>query len=93
MDLFNIEREKYWACPASYSREKRNETSRQLIESGRYLCSEKKDGNWCAFIKQGFQGKMQTRGRSRVTGNFGEVQDKVPHIFEPLNNFFEMVPL
>lgn len=89
MDLFNIEREKYWACPASYSREKRNETSRQLIESGRYLCSEKKDGNWCAFIKQGFQSKMQTRGRSRVTGNFGEVQDKVPHIFEPLNNYFE----
>lgn len=88
-DLFDMPREKYWAPPASYSREKIRALTDQLIESGNYLCSEKIDGNWCAFIVKDGVCKMQTRGRSTVTGKYGEVQDKVPHIFETLKIAFE----
>ena len=89
MDLFNIEREKYWSCPSSYTKEKRRQITSDLIDSDNYLCAEKIDGNWCCFVKQDGIAKMQTRGRSTVTGEFGEVQDKIPHIFNTLNDFFE----
>ena len=88
MNLFNIEREKYWSFPSSYSKEKRKIMTEDFINSGNYFCSEKIDGNWCCFVKQNGIAKMQTRGRSTVTGEFGEVQDKVPHIFNTLNNIF-----
>lgn len=89
MNLFDIEREKYWSCPASYSKEKKRQIADDMINSGEYLCAEKIDGNWCCFVKQNGVAKMQTRGRSTITGEFGEVQDKVPHIFNTLNEYFK----
>lgn len=88
MNWFDVPREKYWAPPASYSKEKIISLTDELINSGDYLCSEKIDGNWCAFICQSGVCKMQTRGVSTVTGTYGEVQEKVPEIFEVLKTAF-----
>ena len=60
MNLFNIEREKYWSFPSSYSKEKRKIMTEDFINSGNYFCSEKIDGNWCCFVKQ--NGKISLQG-------------------------------
>lgn len=80
MDWLNVEREKYWAPPVSYDRKKIKELSQSLIESGKYICSEKKDGNWAAYIQQNGEIQIQTRGISKVTGTYTDIKDKVPHI-------------
>lgn len=80
--MFSIEPEKYWAFPSTYSPERCQEEAQQFADSGQYLASEKLDGNWCRFVMQNGKAKMQTRGISKKTGTYGEVQDKVPHIFQ-----------
>ena len=45
--------------------------------SGEYLFSQKYDGNWArAIVSSDFCG-LQTRGISKNTGAYGEIQDKV----------------
>lgn len=82
MNLFNIEREKYWAPPVSYDRQKIKQLSQTLISSGNYICSEKKDGNWAVYIQQDGEIQIQTRGISKVTGTYTDIKAKVPLVAE-----------
>lgn len=88
IDLFELEPEKYYDVPASQPKAKKEIFIENAIESGRFVCSEKFDGNWARFVVQNGVAKIQSRGRS-VNGGFGEFQDKVPHIFNPLRAMFK----
>lgn len=83
LNLFELEPEKYYAVRENelFKKEKIN----NCLDSNKYTASIKKDGNYCRFVKFNNVSKMQTRGKSVKTGTFGEVQEKVPHIFNFLN--------
>lgn len=86
-DLFSMEPEKYFAPPGTWTKERFREAVLLRIESGEYLASEKIDGNWSRFVRQGDECKQQTRSVSVVTGTYGESQEKIPFIF----NFLQKV--
>jgi ATP-dependent DNA ligase len=88
MDLFNVEPEKYWGFPASYSKEKKQLQLNTAIKSNNYLMAEKLDGHWHRFVVQDGKSKFQSRGISRVTGTYGDHTDHVPHIMKELNSIF-----
>ena len=83
MNLFDVERERYWGIPTTTSKEKREEIINSIVNDDNYICSEKVDGNWGAFIIQDSKIEFQTRGRG-VNGEFGDVEFKVPHLVEEL---------
>lgn len=87
MNFFEMEPEKYYDVPASQPKAKKEMFIERAIENGNYVCSEKFDGNWARFVVQDGIAKIQSRGRG-VSGNFGEFQEKVPHIFNALKNVF-----
>lgn len=87
IDLFELEPEKYYDVPASQPKAKKEMFIQRAIESEDYVCSEKFDGNWARFVYQNGIAKIQSRGRG-VSGDFGEFQDKVPHIFSTLTKKF-----
>ena len=83
MNLFDVERERYWGIPTTTPKEKREEIINSIVNDDNYICSEKVDGNWGAFIVQDQKIEFQTRGRG-VNGEFGDVKFKVPHLVEEL---------
>lgn len=83
LNLFELEPCKYYDIPASDPLKK--EKIKVKMESDMYCASVKIDGQYHRFIKQNGISKLQTRGKSVQTGTYGEVQDKVPHIFDYLN--------
>lgn len=78
MLLRELEPEKFWSFPSSYTKEKRNNEITNMILSGNYYCQTKIDGNYSAFICD-FDGdkRLISRGISKVTGEFGRLEDKV----------------
>lgn len=83
-----MEAQKYYAPPASWSDEKKKETARNRIFSGEFLGSEKKDGYFCRIIKDE-DGAILLQSRSRgVNGEFPEKHEWVPH----LQPFFDSLP-
>lgn len=68
---------KYWSMPTTTTPEVRRAKLEQLVESGEYLFGLKTDGNWTRAIISPTQKLLQTRGISKGTGTYGEVQDKV----------------
>lgn len=76
-ELFMLGIQKYWAPPASMSKEVRRHKLEDMAESGKYLWSEKYDGNFLRGIITPERNALQTRGISTVTKCYGEVQDKV----------------
>jgi ATP-dependent DNA ligase len=88
MNLFEMEPEKYWGFPSTYSQAKRDEEIKFVRESGLYLFSEKTDGHWHRFVKQDGTAKIQSRGISKVTGTYGDHSKHVPHIFGTLDRLF-----
>lgn len=87
MNLFDIERMKYWSIPNTFKGDKKEKLNKLLI-SGDYLGSLKKDGDWSAFIKQGGRFEQQTRGRN-VKGGFNDKSEHVPHISYILDQLFK----
>lgn len=85
INFFTLKPEKYFSPPSTWSKERVRDAILQRIESGNYLASEKIDGNWSRFARQGEVSKQQTRSLSVVTGTYGESQEKVPFIFNFLN--------
>lgn len=68
----------YWAFPATYSKSRKQQQLDDMINSGEYLYSLKTDGNWSrAIINPKGESKLQTRGISKKTGTYGEIQDRV----------------
>ena len=78
MLLRELEPERYWSFSATYSKEKKQLELEQMIASGNYYYQLKTDGNYSAFICD-FDGdkRVITRGLSKVTGEYGCVQDKL----------------
>ena len=76
-DLFSMEPMRYWAPASSMSPEVKKMHLEQMIASGQYLWSRKYDGNWSRAIVTKERSALQTRGISKKTGTYGEIQNKV----------------
>lgn len=77
IDYFTSEPMKYWAPTASMSAESKRQHLEQMAANGNYLWSEKFDGNWSRAIITSERNALQTRGISKKTGTYGEIQNKV----------------
>ena len=76
IDFKNSEPMRYWATSASMSATEKRMRLEQMAASGSYLFSRKYDGNWSrAVIDE--SPVLQTRGISKKTNTYGEIQDKV----------------
>ena len=78
MLLRELEPEKYWSLPSTYTKEKRELEINSMIDSGQYYYQLKTDGNYSAFICD-FDGdkRLISRGISKVTNEYGRLEDKV----------------
>lgn len=74
---FDSEPMKYWAPPASMPAATKRQHLENMIASGNYLYSLKTDGNWARAVLTNENRVLQTRGISKVTGTYGQIQDKV----------------
>ena len=80
--------QKYWAPPASWSFEKKKETTQSRIFSGDWYAAEKKDGYFAKLVKDE-DGNVGLYSRSRnVNGEYPEKHEWVPH----LQPFFDSLP-
>ena len=78
MLLRELEPEKYWSFPSSYSREKRELELSKMITSGLYSFQLKTDGNYSAFICDTDGDKrIISRGLSTVTHEYGRIEDRL----------------
>lgn len=77
IDFFTSEPMKYYAPPASMSKEVKRLKIEEMIRSGCYLYGIKTDGNWARAIVTPSRNALQTRGISKKTGCYGEIQNKV----------------
>ena len=84
--FYRLEPEKFWSFPKSYKGDIVFET-KQMILSGDYLGSVKKDGNYLRTVKEHDRITLQTRGVSKVTNEYGDKTDCLPHIVEELSTF------
>lgn len=91
IDNYNFEEmepQKYWSPPSSWSDEKKRETTRNRIFSDEWLGAEKKDGYFTKIVKDD-DGNVFLFSRSRgVNGKFPNKVEWVPH----LHSFFESLP-
>lgn len=88
IDFQNLAPQKYWAPPASWSIEKKKETTQSRIFSGDWFGAEKKDGYFTKLVKD-MNGNIGLFSRSKnVNGEYPEKHEWVPH----LNGFFEWLP-
>ncbi len=88
-NFFEMEAEKYFSPPASWSKEKKTEWAQNRIFSGEWYGAQKRDGAFFMFLKDE-DGNMYLRPRSRnVKKEFINKIDWVPHLhdfFNQLNN-------
>lgn len=75
--LFTMEPMRYWAPTSSMSPEVKRQHLEQMIAHGDYIWSRKYDGNWSRAIITPERSALQTRGISKKTGTYGEIQNKV----------------
>lgn len=76
-DFFTMEVQKYWSPTSSISPEKRRMKLEECADSGNYLWSEKFDGNFSRAVITDERAALQTRGISKVTNTYSELQEKV----------------
>lgn len=77
IDYFTSEPMKYYAPPASMSKETKKLRLESMANSGDYYYGLKTDGNWTRAVITPQRNALQTRGISVKTKTYGEVQDKV----------------
>lgn len=77
MDYFSLEPMKYWAPTSAMSPDTKRQHLEQMIASGNYIWSRKYDGNWSRAVITSERNALQTRGISKKTGTYGEIQNKV----------------
>ena len=88
-DFGEMEVQKYYAPPSTWSDEKKRENARMKIYSGEFLGAEKKDGYFAKLIKDE-DGNIILYSRSRgVNGKFADKHEWVPH----LQSFFDALPV
>lgn len=87
-DFGEMEAQKYYAPPASWSDEKKRDNARMKIYSGEWLGAQKFDGYFAKLIKDE-DGNIILYSRSRgVNGKFADKHEWVPH----LKTFFDALP-
>lgn len=77
MNYFTMEPMRYWAPTSAMPAETKREHLEQMIASGNYIWSQKYDGNWSRAVITSERAALQTRGISKKTGTYGEIQNKV----------------
>lgn len=83
-----LEAQKYFAPPSTWSDEKKRDNARMKIYSGDWYGAEKKDGYFAKLIKDE-DGNVILYSRSRgVNGKFADKHEWVPH----LQPFFDALP-
>lgn len=87
INLFEIQPEKYYSPPSSFSKDKLEMKIQQMIDSNQYIYSLKTDGNYLRFVCHDGIAKMQTRGISKKTGTYDDVQKKI-FFFDSIKNAF-----
>lgn len=68
---------KYWSFPSGMTKDVKRNHLEKMITSGTYLYGLKTDGNWSRAVVSPEKSVLQTRGISKTTGTYGEIQDKV----------------
>ena len=87
-DFGEMEVQKYWAPPSSWTDEKKRDNAHTKIYSGDWLGAEKKDGYFAKLVKDE-DGTILLYSRSRgVNGKFADKHEWVPH----LKPFFDALP-
>jgi hypothetical protein len=76
-NLFEMAPMRYWAPTSSMSPEVKRQHLEQMIAHGDYIWSRKYDGNWSRAVITPERSALQTRGISKKTGTYGEIQNKV----------------
>jgi len=76
-DYFTMGVQKYWSPSSTMKPEEKRRHLQQMINDGNYLFSEKFDGNFSRAVITSSRAALQTRGISKVTGTYSELQDKV----------------
>ena len=88
-DFGEMEIQKYYCPPSTWSDEKKRENARMKIYSGDWYGSEKRDGYFAQLIKDE-DGNIILYSRSRgVSGKFADKHEWVPH----LQSFFDALPV
>ena len=91
IDYLHGEPMKYYAPSASMTQEDYRNKIEEMCLSGNYIYSRKYDGNWSrAVINQDGVSALQTRGISKKTGTYGEVQNKVVWWEDVKNSFHNL---
>lgn len=87
-DFGEMECQRYYAPPATWSDAKKRDNVKNKIFSGEWLGAEKKDGYFAKLIKDE-DGNIILYSRSRgVNGKFADKHEWVPH----LESFFKAIP-
>ena len=87
-DFGEMECQRYYAPPASWTEQKKKDHAHNAIFGGDWYGAEKKDGYFAKLIKDE-DGNVILYSRSRgVNGKFADKHEWVPH----LNPFFETLP-
>ena len=88
MLLRELEPEKFWSFPTSYSKERQKNEIEKMIINDNYYFQQKIDGNYSAFICD-FDGdkRLISRGISKVTGEYGRLEDKI-FFFDAVSKVF-----
>ena len=88
-DFGEMEAQKYFAPPSTWSDEKKRENARMKIYSGEWFGAQKFDGYFAKLIKDE-DGNIILYSRSRgVNGKFADKHEWVPH----LQSFFDALPV
>ena len=86
-DFLNMNPQKYWPFPNSYSKEKRKTEFSKILYSNDYVASEKRDGYWEMVLKDD-EGNIFMRARNKGVNGWVLKQDWVPQF----DTFFEKMP-
>lgn len=88
-NIFNIAPEKYWDFPSTYSKEKKESEILARIASDEYIASLKKDGHYNKIVISKDRIALQSRTVSKVTGEYADKVNHVPHILKTLKTLPE----
>lgn len=86
-DFMNMEMQRYWSFPSSYTQSKKKETLSTMLYSGDYVASLKVDGYAELFIKDD-EGVLTMRARNKGVNGWVCKEEWVPH----LHPFFDELP-
>lgn len=89
VNFAELENQRYYAPPASWSNEKKTELTRSRIFSGEWAGSIKNDGYFTKFIKDEDGNQMLLSRARGVSGEFADKYELVPQ----LHDFFDSLPV